>query len=48
MLYAIYAYEDTYGGLYGMCNHAVINCKNDVDDNYVGFGMSLEVIDSYP
>lgn len=47
MRYFVYAYPQSYGGLHGMYDYAIIeNCSYEAACNY-GYELSLEVMDSY-
>lgn len=43
----IYAYEDTYGGMYGINALAVYDVSTLAEADEIGFGMAQEVIESY-
>ena len=47
MLYAIYAYEGMYGGLHGMDNHAIVDCRDEGEAEDIGVEMSYDVMGSY-
>lgn len=46
--YAIFAYDNLYGGLHGMFEIDVIECENDAEADSIGEEMSREVIEEYP
>ena len=45
--YAIFAAEQLYGGLHGMCYEGVVEAKDDQDAENYAIIQSCEVIDSY-
>jgi hypothetical protein len=45
--YAIYAYDNTYGGLHGYENHAIVDCKDQKEVEMTGAEMSREVINDF-
>ena len=45
--YLIYAYENLYGGLHGMCSYTVVEKRDDRDAFETAAQLSREVIDSY-
>ena len=47
MLYAIYAYEETFGGLHGINSYAVIEASSQDEAEIVAAEMSRDIIDSY-
>lgn len=47
MLVAIYAYEQIYGGLHGMCSHTVIEVENMEEAEEYAISESVDVIGSY-
>lgn len=45
--WAIYAYEQMYGGLHGMCDHFCVENCNEEEVHQIAFEASMEVIQSY-
>ena len=47
MRYAIYAAEQMYGGLHGMCSREVIDCVNEEEAINYATERSIDIIQSY-
>ena len=45
--YAIYAYDNTYGGLHGYESYAIVDCKDQKEAEMTGAEMSREVINDF-
>jgi hypothetical protein len=45
--YAIYAYDNTYGGLHGCNAFAIVDCRDQEEAEITGAEMSREVIDDF-
>ena len=45
--YAIYAYDNTYGGLHGYESYAIIDCKDQEEAEMTAAEMSREVINDF-
>jgi len=45
--YAIYAYDNTYGGLHGYENYAIVDCKDQKEAEMTGAEMSRDVINDF-
>ena len=47
MLYVIYAAENIYGGLHGMCDYSIYDCDSLDEVREIGYENGLEVINTY-
>lgn len=47
MLYVIYAADQMYNGLHGMCDWTIEDCYNENDASEIAFENSLEIINDY-
>lgn len=47
MLYAIHAYESSFGGLHGMDSHVIVECDSMAEAEEVALVESMDVMESY-
>lgn len=47
MLYAIYAYEGSFGGLHGMNSHVIVECNSMAEAEEVALEESMDMMESY-